>query len=200
MEWFTQMSVTEQVLFWIAVVATVGLVIQIIMMIFSFGGGDVDVSDFDGDIDTDGGLSVFTIKGLTAFFALGGWCGFATISYVPDMEWIAILVAFATGTVALLGVGFAMKAMTKLQCSGNLDKEKLEGLSATVYVSIPPTRSGRGKITLTAQGKYMNSTLSATATKNLRRIRKLRSYPMKTTSPSSKKRTESEKKRPFPLK
>lgn len=155
MEWFTQMSVTEQVLFWIAVVATVGLVIQIVMMIFSFGGGDVDVSDFDGDIDTDGGLSVFTIKGLTAFFALGGWCGFATISYVPDMEWIAILVAFATGTVALLGVGFAMKAMTKLQCSGNLDKEKLEGLSATVYVSIPPTRSGRGKITLTAQGKYM---------------------------------------------
>ena len=144
MEWFTQMSVTEQVLFWIAVVATVGLVIQIVMMIFSFGGGDVDVSDFDGDIDTDGGLSVFTIKGLTAFFALGGWCGFATISYVPDMEWIAILVAFATGTVALLGVGFAMKAMTKLQCSGNL-----------VYVSIPPTRSGRGKITLTAQGKYM---------------------------------------------
>lgn len=155
MDWFLKMSVTEQVLFWIAVIATVGLVIQIVIMIFSFGGGDIDVSDFDGDIDTDGGLSVFTLKGLTAFFALGGWCGFATISYVPDKEWIAILVAFATGTVALLAVGFAMRGVAKLQCSGNLDKEKLEGQLATVYVSIPASRSGRGKITLTAQGKYM---------------------------------------------
>jgi len=156
MNWFTQMTVTEQVLFWIAVVATVALIVQIVMLIFSFGGGgDMDVSDFDGDIDTDSGLSVFTIKGLTAFFALGGWCGFATSSYVPDHEWIAILVAVVTGTVALFAVGFAMKAMTKLQCSGNLDKQKLEGLTATVYVSVPALRSGRGKITLTAQGKYL---------------------------------------------
>lgn len=155
MDWLTQMSLTGQILFWIAVVATVGLIVQIIMMIFSFGGDDIDFSDFDGDIDTDGGLSVFTLKGLTAFFALGGWCGFAMISYVPNIEWLAILVAFITGTCALLGVGFAMKAMSKLQCSGNIDHKKLEGLSATVYVSIPPNRDGRGKITLTAQGRYM---------------------------------------------
>ena len=48
-----------------------------------------------------------------------------------------------------------MRAMLKLQSNGAFQPEKLVGKSATVYVSIPAERSGRGKITLTAQGKFM---------------------------------------------
>ena len=36
-----------------------------------------------------------------------------------------------------------------------LSKKQLVGATATVYVSIPGQRSGRGKITCTAQGQYM---------------------------------------------
>ncbi len=149
------MGSLERVFFIMAIVASALLIIQIVLMLFSIGGaGDLDGDGFDGDIDTDGGLSFFTLKGLTAFFALGGWCGFAAASYIPNI-WAPILIAVVTGTAALLGVGFAMRGMAKLQCSGNLVKEKLEGLKANVYVSIPEKRSGRGKITLTAQGKFM---------------------------------------------
>jgi hypothetical protein len=45
--------------------------------------------------------------------------------------------------------------MTKLQCDGAIQVDKLVGKTATVYVSIPPLRQGRGKITLNAQGRYM---------------------------------------------
>ena len=158
MNWFTSMTALEQVFFWIAVVASVLLVVQIILLIVSFGGGDLDADgDFDmnGDTDTDSGLGVFTLKSLTAFFALGGWCGFATASFLPENIWLPILVSVLTGTVALLGVAFALRGIAKLQCSGNLEPEKLTGKTDTVYVSIPTARSGRGKITLTAQGKYM---------------------------------------------
>lgn len=158
MEWFTSMTVLEQVYFWISVVASVLLVVQIILLIVSFGGGDLDADgDFDmnGDTDTDSGLGIFTLKSLTAFFALGGWCGFATASFMRDNIWLPILVSVLTGLVALLGVAFALRGIAKLQCAGNLDTEKLVGKTATVYVSIPAARSGRGKITLTAQGKYM---------------------------------------------
>lgn len=155
MNWLSTLTPIEHVFFWIAIIASVALVVQIILLIVSFGGGDADFTDFDGDMDTDGGLSFFTVKGITAFFALGGWCGFAAASFMPDNIWAPILIAVATGAVALVAVGFAMRGVAKLQCSGNVVKEKLEGLTATVYVSIPPSRSGRGKITLTAQGRYM---------------------------------------------
>ncbi len=157
MNWFTSMSALEQVFFWIAVVASVLLIIQIIMLLVAFGGGgDFDGDgDLDSDVDTDGGLSLFTVKSITAFFALGGWCGFTTASYLPDNVWAPILVAVLTGTVALFAVAFAMRGIAKLQCSGNLVTEKLVGQTATVYVTIPAERAGRGKITLTAQGRYL---------------------------------------------
>ena len=159
MEWLKNMSALEHVFFWIAIVATVLLIVQIILLLVSFGGGDLDadgdMDSFDGDADTDGGLSIFTIKGLTAFFALGSWCGFATATFLPGNVWAPILVFFGTGAVALLGVGFALRGVSKLACSGNLDTEKLVGKLATVYVSIPAKRAGRGKITLNAQGKFM---------------------------------------------
>ena len=155
--WLKSLSVTEHIFFWIAVVASALLLIQIVLLLVSFaGGGDVDADgdfDMDGDMDTDGGLSLFSIKAVTSFFALGGWCGFATASYVNNI-WAPVLVAVATGSVALVGVAFALRGVAKLQCSGNLVKEKLTGKNATVYVSVPPARSGRGKITLTAQGKF----------------------------------------------
>ena len=52
-------------------------------------------------------------------------------------------------------VVLAIRGMMKLQCNGALQSEKLVGMKATVYVAIPSARSGRGKITLNAQGKFM---------------------------------------------
>lgn len=156
--WLASLSAIEHVFFWIAVVASVLLIVQIILLLVSFaGGGDLDADgdfDMDGDVDTDGGLSLFTLKSITAFFALGGWCGFAAASSI-DNVWAPVLISLATGTAALLAVGFAMKGISKLQCSGNLVGDRLKGMHATVYVSIPAERKGRGKITLTAQGKFM---------------------------------------------
>ena len=155
-DWFLALTAAEQTYFIIAVIASIFLIVQIVIMLFSLGGGDFDVDDvFDGDVDTDSGLSIFTIKSMTAFFALGGWCGFVAQTFMEDNIWAPILIAVATGTAALFGVAFTMRGIAKLQNSGNIVKSKLVGATATVYVSIPENRSGRGKITLTAQGRYM---------------------------------------------
>ena len=158
--WFESLRTSVKIYFIIAVVASILLVIQIVLMLFSLGGAsdmdfDGDFDGVDGDMDADGGLSFFTIKGMTAFFALGGWCGFAAAMGLPGNIWAPILIAVATGTVALLGVGFAMRGIARMQCSGNIVKHKLVGQSATVYVSIPESRKGRGKIVLTAQDTYL---------------------------------------------
>ena len=57
--WLQSLTVTEHIFFWIAVVATALLIVQIILLLVSFaGGGDIDADgdfDMDGDISTDGG-------------------------------------------------------------------------------------------------------------------------------------------------
>lgn len=155
-EWYNGLSTFEQVYFWIALVASVFLVVQIILLCFSSFGGDVDL-DGDGEIDVavDSGVSLFTTKSLTAFLSIGGWAGLLTCSAVePNLQWLSIIVALVAGGAAWAGVYFALRGIAKMQCNGALQTEKLVGQRATVYVSIPQKRSGRGKITLEAQGKF----------------------------------------------
>lgn len=156
-EWFLGLSWYEQVYLWLGVVATILLIVQIILLCFSAFGGDLDL-DGDGeiDVDTDSGVSVFTLKSITAFFAVGGWAGLLTCSLAADsLHWLSIIVALVAGVAAMALVVLLIRAMQKLQCNGLLETEKLVGTQATVYVSIPAARSGRGKITVTAQGKFM---------------------------------------------
>lgn len=155
-EWFEGLSLFEQVYFWIALVASIFLIVQIVLLCFSSFGGDTDL-DGDGeiDVDMDSGVSLFTTKSLTAFLAIGGWAGLLTCSAVENnLQWISIFVALVAGGAAWAGVYFALKGIAKMQCNGALQTEKLVGQHATVYVSIPQKRSGRGKITLEAQGKF----------------------------------------------
>ena len=156
-EWFNNLQWYEHVYLWIAVAATVFLIIQIIMMCFSSFGGDLDL-DGDGeiDVDTDSGVSVFTVKSVTAFLAVGCWAGLLTCTLASDsLQWLSIIVALVSGAIAAAVVIVLMRAMLKLQSNGIVEPEKLVGKQATVYVSIPASRGGRGKITLNAQGKFM---------------------------------------------
>ncbi len=157
-EWFLGLSALEQVYFWLGVAATAFLIIQIIIMCFTSFGGDLDL-DGDGeiDVDTDSGVSIFTVKSITAFFAIGGWTGLLMCALLPknDLQWVSLPVALIAGAAAMAVVVLIMRAMLKLQCNGALDTDKLVGKRATVYVTIPAARSGRGKITLNAQGKFL---------------------------------------------
>ena len=155
-KWYNSLTVFEQIYFWIALVASIFLIVQIILLCFSSFGGDTDL-DGDGEIDVvaDSGVSLFTMKSLTAFLSIGGWAGLLTCSAAPDnLQWLSIIVALVSGGAAWAGVYFALRGIAKMQCNGVLQTEKLVGQRATVYVSIPQKRSGRGKITLEAQGKF----------------------------------------------
>lgn len=157
LDWLIGLTITEQIYFWLGIVSTIFLIVQIVLLCCSSFGGDSDL-DGDGDIDVDGdsGVSIFTVKSMTAFFAVGSWTGLLVCSLVSESwHWLSIFAALILGSGAMAGVVFALRAMQKLQCNGILQPERLVGQHATVYVSIPPARSGRGKVTLTAQGKFM---------------------------------------------
>ena len=156
-EWYSTLTVLEQVYFWLGIVATVFLIIQIVMLCFTSYGGDVDLDgDGDIDVDMDSGVSIFTVKSLTAFFAVGSWAGLLTCALIADnLQWVSAIVALVSGAAAFALVVLLMRFIYKMQSSGTFQPEKLVGRRATVYVSVPEKRSGRGKITLNARGKFM---------------------------------------------
>ena len=156
-EWFLNLQWFEHVYLWLGVVSTLFLIVQIILMCVSSFGGDVDL-DGDGeiDVDADSGVSIFTTKSITAFFAVGSWTGLLVCALASDkLQWLSIIIAIIAGLIAATAVVLLMRAIMKLQSNGILETEKLIGKRAVVYVTIPASRGGRGKITLDAQGKFM---------------------------------------------
>ena len=156
-DWYKTLTVLEQIYFWLGVVATVFLIIQIVLLFFTSFGGDVDLDgDGDIDVDTDSGVSIFTVKSVTAFFAVGSWAGLLTCALIAqNLQWVSIIVALVAGAAAFAVVVLLLRFLYKMQSNGNLQLDKLVGKRATVYVSIPENRSGRGKITMNAQGKFV---------------------------------------------
>lgn len=156
------LSLLSKILFCTGIATTAILLIQIILLIIGFAGdafgdGDFDV-DGDGDFDMDdvggSGVGLFTVKGLVAFFSLGSWTGFA-MDVSGCHEALTIGISVLVGIVALIGVGFLYKALNKLQSNGTLNMNNAVGKNAEVYLTIPASNSGVGKVTLEVQERYI---------------------------------------------
>ena len=123
-----------------------------------FGLGDAD-TDVDPDVDVDeveGGddlnfLSIRALAGFLTFFGLVGWggsgAGWPTAVHVP--------VAAAAGSFVMVMVAIIMRFFRRMTSSGTVQPFSAVGSSATVYLRIPARRSGKGKITVSLQGRSM---------------------------------------------
>ncbi|MBQ7982276.1 MAG: hypothetical protein IJ037_05305 [Clostridia bacterium] len=158
--WFTEMDLVGQIYALIAIPATLALVVQTALLLFGIGAGDGD-ADFDPDADLsdlaeagDGGLVLFSLRGILAMAAIGGWSGLvmheAGISTV-----VTVILSVAIGFMALVGIAWMMKISMKLQSSGNLNLGYAIGRVGTVYIPIPGEMKGSGKINLTIQERFI---------------------------------------------
>lgn len=154
--WFGSLNQLQRIFAYIAIPSTVILLLQTILLIFGIGDDDADM---DTSVDTDStetggdGLALFSIRGIVAMLCIGGWCGIALLG--TEMNRIlAIIISVIAGIAALFGMAYLMKAVSKLQSSGNISVENALGKTAQVYIPIPPALSGCGKINITLQEKY----------------------------------------------
>lgn len=181
--WYESLNTVQQVLAAGAIPATVILIIQTVLLMFGVGGHDADHGefdhdfsyshdfdghidhdfdhshDFDGHIDHDGahhlsGVRIFTIRGLVAMFAVGGWLGIAMIDLGVSNA-ISVIIAFVGGFLALILVALVLKLMLSLQQGGNIDVQNAIAKTAKVYLTIPASRKGTGKVTFTLQERFV---------------------------------------------
>ena len=156
--WWGQMPPLEHVYWIIAVASSVVLLIQMVLAFVSgldvhlHMGNDLAAHSV-GDVDLPH-FQLLTIRNVVVFFAVFSWVGIAMIHAKASVP-LTIVVSFLCG-LSMMGVMAAMfLGLWKLQGSGNVDMSGAKGEQAKVYLTIPPARTGTGKINAVVQGKQI---------------------------------------------
>ncbi len=172
--WWNSLTIASQVFYCVAIPSTLVLLIQTLLMFLGIGGeADVESGDVPDlpDGDTDGvfgedsvgdvedfsglqGLKIFTLRGIVAFFVVFGWVGVAMDAANLSLP-LTLSVAFVCGFVMMLLLALLFRAILKLRSDGNADNRNAVGTAGKVYLTIPPARTGEGKVQIMLQGSYV---------------------------------------------
>lgn len=180
-QWWNELGLLKQIFYTIAVPSTIILVIQSILTVIGISDFGVDLDGVDG-IDTDGfdgidgidgfedveigdisettgdnsfagDFRFFTMRGIIAFFTIFGWTGATLAGLINPV--VVVLVALASGLLAMLIIGYIFYGMTLLQSSGNIQYENCIDQIGEVYLTIPPQKLGKGKVTVKVQERLI---------------------------------------------
>lgn len=159
-EWWISLGNAGQIFACIAIPATLILLLQTLLTLFGFWGDDGDAdTDFDDADDAfhdhdslDGGLRLFTLRGFIAFFSVMGWMGMICCELELSLP-LSIIISAVSGFLAMILIAAIMKWLMGLQYDGTEDIRNALGVSGTVYMRIPPSRSGKGKVNAIINGK-----------------------------------------------
>ncbi len=185
-EWWSSLDTLIKVLYCVAIPSSMILVIQMIMSFMGFGEsgagvGSSDTSglgmngtDIDFDVDTgevnwlnpnvgDGGnpadfgtLRLFTLQGIVSFLVVFGWSSIALIA-IGTHEAVGLICGAVLGLIAMLGVAKLIQLSMRLSENGALNIKNAIGEVGTVYIPIPANGEDGGKITITVQGRFIES-------------------------------------------
>ena len=186
--WWQSLSTLEHILLYIAVPATLVLLVQTLLLLIGGGGeggdleggGELDLDgdgipdgllpdpdgcgdplshwdgDLDGDLDGEAGdmpgqgLHILTVRGVVTFLTLFGW-GALWLCQTGMPQWLAVFLAVPIGLAGMIGVAVLLQQALRLQYDGTLDLRNAVGCTGLVYLTIPPNRSGPGKVSVTVQ-------------------------------------------------
>lgn len=173
-EWWESLGTAGHIFACFAIPSTVVLFLQTLLMLIGIGGaslggedgdgadsadGDADCgadleSDVESEAELDGGLRLFSIRGMLSFLTVTGWVGVLGV----EMEWtlpITILVAVVSGLAAMFMIALLFRLVFSLQADGTEDIRHALGVSGSVYLRIPPMRKGCGKVSLLLDGRLV---------------------------------------------
>ncbi len=162
MDWWNGMDIAGRVFALIAVPATLVLLVQTVLLFFGIG------DDIEGDLDilSDDGLVLFSLRGIMAMAAVGGWSGLVLYENGLSLPLTCIL-ALIFGFLALVAIAWLMKVSMQLQSSGNLDLGYAIGKVGTVYIPIPAQMKGSGKVNITIQERLVELSAVTAAERKL---------------------------------
>lgn len=155
MDVFNSLEPLQKVFWVIACTASLVFIIQTVMTFVGLGTDtDIDAGPMDsiGDSVDDGDLSgVFSFRNLINFLLGYGWTGVLLYDSFDKVIWLET-VAILVGMAFVLAFVFMFRQVMKLSHDGSFHMNEAIGLTADVYLRIPASRSGRGKVQVSVKG------------------------------------------------
>lgn len=178
--WWNDLELIEQILYMIAIPSTLVLIVQLVLLLIGFGEAQdaINPSDtsglnfesVDGEADFDltdladsdelptaagsdsGALHLFTFQTVIVFLSILSWSAIVLIRFRMAIP-LAVAIGWALGFLAMLGIAKIMQLSAKLQSSGTLDLNNALGEIGSVYLTIPASMNGVGKVHVAVQGQ-----------------------------------------------
>lgn len=152
LEWWESLDIFYKIIWTMAIVSSLIFVIQMILTFAGMDGhADVD-ADFSGDLDADGGpFQLFTFRNFIHFFLGFSWGCIALEQRIQNTT-LLVVVAFLIGAVLVALTILVFYQFNKLNQSGNMNIQNALSKTGEVYLTIPPHKSGTGKVHISIQG------------------------------------------------
>ena len=155
--WWASLSLVMKVLWGVTLAASLIFIIQSIL---TFMGADAD-TDIDVDVDTsldgtdlsniEGGSNLYTFRNFVNFILGFGWSAILLRESVSGAA--LILVSALIGIALVVAVMYLFKWLAGMQQSGNINlQQAAAGCEGKVYLTIPASRGGMGKVQITING------------------------------------------------
>ncbi|MEM1329900.1 MAG: hypothetical protein AAGG07_04995 [Planctomycetota bacterium] len=133
---------------WFSVPAVLGSLFFVLQFVVGELGGNAEL-DLDAVGDTPSAeFRVFSLQTIAAFAMGSGWIGLGAYQFL-ELSFTGSVVVSAIGGFVIAWVLTAItRAALKLQSSGNIALDSTIGHIGTVYVQVPPSGEGAGRVTL----------------------------------------------------
>ncbi|MBL7899249.1 MAG: NfeD family protein [Crocinitomicaceae bacterium] len=152
MEFFESMEPLLRTFWYIALPATLIFLIQSVMTFMGMDAHDGVDADFNSDLShTDAPFQLFSLRNLINFLMGLGWggiCFYTTIENHLLLTGVALLV----GIIFVALFFFVIKQIQKLAEDNSFKIEETINKTASVYLTIPAAKSGKGKIQISVRG------------------------------------------------
>ncbi len=151
--WWGDLSNTQQIFWTIAIVFSILLLIQMALSMIGMELHDIDgdASGDHGDVSVDADFHLLSVRSIIAFFTLFGWAGVLLLNSGKAIL-TTVLLSSVAGFIAMITVAYLLYLFAKLGESGNVDLRDAIFQTGQVYLSIPPAKSGQGKVHIEIQG------------------------------------------------
>ena len=151
--WYFELAPSLQIFWGCALISSGVFAIQTILTLIGMDNTDMDVdADFDGDtMDTGGYMSLFSIRSLVNFFVGFGWAGISFYNIITA-KILLFAVAIAFGLLFGYMYIFLRRKLMCLESNGAVDINDALGKEAEVYLRIPASNTGTGKVQISLGG------------------------------------------------